>query len=62
MAQKPKDVTDAEMAVLQVLWDRSSATIRELTDAVYPGGGASDYSTVKKLLARLQTKGLVTAS
>ena len=59
MGQKPRDVTDAELAVLQVLWDRSSATIRELTDAIYPVGGASDYATVKKLLARLETKGLV---
>ena len=59
MAAKPKDVTEAELAVLQVLWDRSSATIRELTDAIYPGGSESDYSTVKTLLARLEVKGQV---
>jgi predicted transcriptional regulator len=59
MAAKPKDVTEAELAVLQALWDTAGATIRELTDAVYPGGGESDYATVKTLLARLESKGLV---
>lgn len=60
MAAKPKDVTEAELAVLQALWDRpGAATIRELTDAVYPDGGESDYATVKTLLARLEGKRLV---
>ncbi len=59
MGRKPRDVTDAELAILQVLWDRGSATIRALTDARYPPGGPSDYATVKKLLARLESKGIV---
>jgi BlaI family penicillinase repressor len=59
MARPTQDVTDAELAVLQVLWDRGSATIRQLTDAVYPQGGASAYATVQKLLERLEAKGCV---
>ncbi|TWT78588.1 BlaI/MecI/CopY family transcriptional regulator [Neorhodopirellula pilleata] len=59
MVRKPKDVTDAELAVMQVLWMRESATIREITDRIYPAGTASDYATVKKLLARLEEKTLV---
>jgi predicted transcriptional regulator len=53
------DVTEAELAVLQALWERGSATIRQLTDALYPGGSEAHYATVQKLLDRLETKGHV---
>jgi predicted transcriptional regulator len=56
MAKPPSDVTDAELAVLEVLWDRGSSTIRELTDRLYPEGGTSHYATVQKLLERLEAK------
>ena len=59
MPRKSRDATDAELAVLQVLWSCQSATIREITDAIYPARSASDYATVKKLLARIEDKGLV---
>ena len=54
-----KDVTGAELTLLEMLWDEGSATIRRLTDVVYPGGSPSDYATVKKLLSRLEAKGYV---
>lgn len=50
------DVPDAELAVLKVLWERDSATIRELTDLLYPGGDTSAYATVQKLLERLEAR------
>jgi BlaI family transcriptional regulator, penicillinase repressor len=50
------DVTDAELAVLQTLWDHGPSTIRQLADALYPGGKAAQYGTVQKLLERLETK------
>ena len=53
------DVTDAELAVLQVLWDRGPATIRRLTDELYPEGSEVHYATVQKLLERLEDKGHV---
>ena len=59
MARTPQDVTDAELAVLQVLWDEGAATIRRLTDVLYPAGGAAQYATVQKLLERLEVKGYV---
>jgi predicted transcriptional regulator len=59
MARANQDVTEAELAVLQALWDRPGATIRQLTEAVYPGVGASRYATVQKLLERLEAKGCV---
>ena len=49
-------VTDAELTVLKALWERGASTIRELTDALYPGGGAAHYATVQKLLERLEAK------
>jgi len=53
------DVTEAELAVLKALWRRRAATIRELTDELYPAGGTSHYATVQKLLERLEGKGHV---
>ena len=49
-------VTDAELAVLKLLWSGGAATIRELTDRLYPGGRAAHYATVQKLLERLEAK------
>ena len=59
MARTPQDVTDAELAVLQALWDGGPAPIRRLTDALYPQGGVAQYATVQKLLERLEAKGYV---
>ena len=60
MARKPQDVTDAELAILQVLWERGPASRRQLTDRLYPGGSPAHYTTVQKLLERLEAKGYVT--
>jgi predicted transcriptional regulator len=59
MARTPQDVTETELALLQVLWDSGTATIRQLTERLYPGGGAAQYGTVQKLLDRLEAKGCV---
>jgi BlaI family transcriptional regulator, penicillinase repressor len=59
MEQPSQDVTDAELAILQVLWDQGQATVRQLTDAIYPDGSASHYATVQKLLDRLEAKDCV---
>ena len=59
MARRPQDVTDAELAILQVLWDQGPLPIRRLTDALYPEGKTAQYATVQKLLERLEAKGCV---
>src|SRR3954447_24734443 len=59
MARPAQDITESELAVLRVLWDRGAATIRQLTDVMYPGGGAAQYATVQKLLDRMEVKGYV---
>ena len=57
MPRTPQDVTDKELAILQVLWDRGDSTIRQITDVVYPDGDTAQYATVQKLLERLELKG-----
>ena len=60
MAKRPMPaVTEAELRVLAELWEREEATIRDLRDLIYPGGGESKFATVQKLLARLVAKTLV---
>jgi len=56
MARAHREVTDAELAVLQVLWERGPSTIRQIADELYPAGGPSHYATVQKLLERLEGK------
>jgi predicted transcriptional regulator len=59
MARTPQDVTETELAILQVIWDRGTANRRQITDALYPEGGPAQYATVQKLLERLEGKRLV---
>ena len=56
MARTPQDITDAELAVLQILWRDGPSTIRAIADHLYPEGKASHYATVQKLLERLESK------
>jgi predicted transcriptional regulator len=53
------DITESELALLRVLWQRGKSTIRQLTDVLYRRGGASQYATVQKLLDRMEAKGYV---
>ncbi len=57
--QPSGDATEAELAILQALWDGGPETIRKLAERVYGAGGVSAYATVQKLLERLETKGFV---
>lgn len=59
MARTPRDITDAELAVMQALWQTGAATIRQLMEILYGEGGGSQYATVQKLLERLEKKGCV---
>ena len=54
------DVTEAELAVLRLLWEQPASPIREIMRKLYPAGTASDYATVQKLLERLEGKWCVT--
>lgn len=50
--------TDAELAILRVLWDRGPSTVREVHAALSETQG-SGYTTVLKLLQIMTDKGLV---
>ncbi len=57
-SNQPHDVTDTELAILHELWERGKATRRQITDALYPGGGART-TRLWDLLGRLERKGFV---
>jgi predicted transcriptional regulator len=59
MAVKPQQVTDAELPILRLLWDRQPLTAREIREALYPGEAPSSHGTVQTLLARLEKKRLI---
>ncbi len=59
MRRAGRGVTETELAILHVLWERGTANRRDVTDALYPAGGPAHYTTVQKLLDRLQAKGHV---
>ena len=48
--------TDAELAILRVLWERGPSTVREVHEVLQDGGG---YTTVLKLMQIMTEKGLV---
>jgi len=59
MSNARPQATDAELAILKLLWEREPLTAREIREQLYPGGSPSDHATVQKLLQRLEQKKLV---
>lgn len=59
MVKKPVAVTDAELAVLKVLWARGPLAARAIAEAIYPDGAESEFAAVHSFLQRLERKGLV---
>ena len=53
---KRRRPTDAELAILRVLWTRGPSTVREVADAMNHQGA---YTTVLKTLQIMTEKGLV---
>jgi predicted transcriptional regulator len=50
--------TDAELAILSVLWREGPRTVREVHEALHPSHGTG-YTTVLKLMQLMAQKGLV---
>src|SRR5437016_11536630 len=50
--------TEAELAILRVLWQRGPSTVRDVTDALRAERGTG-YTTALKLLQIMTEKGLV---
>jgi BlaI family transcriptional regulator, penicillinase repressor len=57
MSKTPKP-TDAELAILRVLWERGASTVRQVHEVV-AAGRALAYTTTLKLLQIMTEKGLV---
>jgi predicted transcriptional regulator len=56
---KLDQITDGELSILQVLWERGEATSRELTTTLYEEVTDPKMATVQKLVERLELKGCV---
>ena len=59
MGRTAREITDTELALLNELWQRPSATVQELTEALYGNTAAALLATVRKLLDRLESEGCV---
>ena len=59
MPEKANPITDAELAVLECLWERETCTKRDLVQSLYTDETDSNFATVHKLLERLESKGYV---
>lgn len=56
---KLDQITDGELSILQVLWERTEATTREITTALYEEVTDPKMASVQKLIERLEAKGCV---
>jgi BlaI family penicillinase repressor len=54
---KLDQITDGELAILQVLWQRGEATSREITAVLHEEVTDPKTSSVQKLIERLEAKG-----
>ncbi len=59
MSKKAITVTDAELAVLKVLWARGPLAAKAITEELYPRGAESEFAAVHSFLQRLERKKLV---
>ena len=56
---KPASIANAEMAVMNLLWESDRLTAREIRENLYPDAGKAQHGTVQRLLQRLEDKGYV---
>src|SRR5688572_13998492 len=59
MARTLPRPTDAELAILRVLWERGPSTVRHVHEAL-SGARETGYTTTLKLMQIMAEKGLVT--
>ena len=56
---KPASIANAEMAVMNLLWESDRLTARDIREKLYPDAGKAQHGTVQRLLQRLEDKGYV---
>ncbi|MCA8958442.1 MAG: BlaI/MecI/CopY family transcriptional regulator [Planctomycetes bacterium] len=52
-------LTNAELAVMELLWDRGRLTARQIREALYPEAEKAQHGTVQRFLQSLEEKGCV---
>jgi predicted transcriptional regulator len=55
---EPHQLTDLQVAIMRVLWDRREATVSDIHEALLPDRGLAP-TTVATLLSRLEKRGIV---
>ena len=61
MTPREADIGEAELEVLQTLWEHGPATVREVLNHLHEHGRQLAYTTVLTFLTRLEQKGCVTS-
>jgi BlaI family penicillinase repressor len=56
---KQKQLADAELAVMNLLWQNDRLTARRIREQLYPDAAKPQHGTVQRLLQRLEDKGYV---
>jgi BlaI family transcriptional regulator, penicillinase repressor len=56
---KLERITDGELSILQILWERGEATSREITAMLHADVTDPKMASVQKLIERLESKGCV---
>jgi len=62
MAERQKELGEAELGVLKVLWAQGPATVRDVLKCLHESGRHVAYTTVQTLLTRLEAKKFVTSN
>lgn len=56
---KQQQLANAELAIMDLLWERDRLTARQIREQVYPDASKAQHGTVQRLLQRLEDKGCV---
>lgn len=55
----PASLANAELSIMNLLWEQRRLTARAIREQLYPNAGRSQHGTVQRLLQRLEEKGFV---
>jgi len=56
---KKTTLANAELAVMDLLWEENPLTARQIRERLYPDANKAQHGTVQRLLQRLEDKGFV---
>jgi len=56
---KPATLANAELALMELLWEEDRLTARQIRERLYPAATKAQHGTVQRLLQRLEEKGFV---